>query len=65
VIESNESRGPLRVFTLVDLSRTTAEQLAESKLKMFTLSLVISIPFNRNCDERAGECGYVPSIFIF
>jgi hypothetical protein len=27
---------------------------------MFTLSLVISIPFNRNCDERAGECGYVP-----
>jgi hypothetical protein len=35
------------------------------KLKMFTLSHAISIPFNRNCDERAGECGYVPSMFIF
>jgi hypothetical protein len=35
------------------------------KLKMFTLSLVISIPFNRNCDEQADECGYVLSIFIF
>jgi hypothetical protein len=31
------------------------------RLKMFTLSLVISIPFNRNRDERAGECGYVTS----
>jgi hypothetical protein len=30
-IESNESRGPLRVFTLVDLSRAAIEQLAESK----------------------------------
>jgi hypothetical protein len=54
----------LRAFTLVDLSRTAIEQLAE-KLKMFTLSLGISIPFNRNCDERAGDCGSVPSIFIF
>jgi hypothetical protein len=30
-IESNESRGPLRAFTLVDPSRTAIEQLAESK----------------------------------
>jgi hypothetical protein len=29
--ESNESRGPLRAFTLVDLSRTAIEQLSESK----------------------------------
>jgi hypothetical protein len=35
------------------------------KMKMFTLLLVISVPFNRNCDEQDGECGYVPSIFIF
>jgi hypothetical protein len=31
------------------------------KLKMFTLSLVISNPLSRNRDERAGECDYVPS----
>jgi hypothetical protein len=30
-IESNESRGPLRAFTLADLNRTATEQLAESK----------------------------------
>jgi hypothetical protein len=30
-LESNESRRPLRAFTLVDLSRTAIEQLAESK----------------------------------
>jgi hypothetical protein len=30
-IESNESRGPLRAFKLVNLSRTAIEQLAESK----------------------------------
>jgi hypothetical protein len=30
-IKLNESRGPLRAFTLVDLSRTAIEQLAESK----------------------------------
>jgi hypothetical protein len=65
VIESNESRGPLRAFTLVDLSRTAIEQLADPNLKIFTLSLVISIPFKRNCDERAGECDYVPLMFIF
>jgi hypothetical protein len=28
---SNESRGPLRAFTLVDLSRKAIEELAESK----------------------------------
>jgi hypothetical protein len=63
-IESNESRRPLRAFALVDLSRTAIEQLAEPKAEN-VLSLVISIPFNRNCDERAGECGYVPSMIIF
>jgi hypothetical protein len=30
-IESNESRRPLRAFTLVDLSRTVIKQLAEPK----------------------------------
>jgi hypothetical protein len=30
-MELNEIRGPLRAFTLVDLSRTAIEQLAESK----------------------------------
>jgi hypothetical protein len=30
-IESNESRGPLRAFTLVDPSSRANEQLAESK----------------------------------
>jgi hypothetical protein len=30
-IESDESRGPLHAFTLVDLSRTAIGQLAESK----------------------------------
>jgi hypothetical protein len=53
------------VFTLVDPSRMAIEQLAESKAENVNMSLVVSIPFNRNCDERAGYCGYVPSIFIF
>jgi hypothetical protein len=30
-IELNESRGPLCVFTLVDLNRMAIEELAESK----------------------------------
>jgi hypothetical protein len=50
---------------LVDPSGTAIEQLAESKAENVHMSLVISIPFSRNCDERAGECGYIPSIFIF
>jgi hypothetical protein len=33
-------------------------------MKMVTLMLVISIPFNRNY-EQVGDRGYVPTIFIF
>jgi hypothetical protein len=65
-IESNESKGPLRAC--LHWSIRVARPLnswPNLKLKIFTLSLVILIPFNINCDERAGECGYVPSIFIF
>jgi hypothetical protein len=65
-IESNESKAPLRAR--LHWSIRVARRLNSGpnpKLKMFTLSLVISIPFNIDCDERAGECGYVLSIFIF
>jgi hypothetical protein len=65
-IKSNESKGPLRAH--LHWSIRVAQPLnswPNPNLKMFTLSLVMSIPFNINCDERAGECGYLPSIFIF
>jgi hypothetical protein len=60
-IESNKSRGPLcaHLHWLIQVARSL-NSWPNPELKMFPLSLVISIPFNRNCDERAGECGYVP-----
>jgi hypothetical protein len=65
-IESNESIGPLcsHLHWSIRVTRPL-NSWPSPKLKMFTLSLVISIPLNRNCDKRAGECGYVTSIFIF
>jgi hypothetical protein len=64
VIESNGSRGPLRSFTMVDLSRMAMEQLAESKAENVYI-VACHFDFIQQKLRRTGECGYVPSIFIF
>jgi hypothetical protein len=60
-IESNESRWLCaRLHWSIWVARPS-NSWPNPKLKLFTLSLVISIPFNRNRDERVVECSYVPS----
>jgi hypothetical protein len=61
VIELNESRGLCaRLYWSIWVARPL-NSWPKPKLTMSTLPLVISIPFCRNRDERAGECSYVPS----
>jgi hypothetical protein len=41
------------------------EQLAKSKVENVYIIACHFDSIIRNCDERAGECGYVLTIFIF
>jgi hypothetical protein len=44
------------LFTLFDLDPIAIEQQAELKLKIFTLTLSVLLPFSRSCEK----CAYVP-----
>jgi hypothetical protein len=43
-------------FALFDLHPMAIEQQAELKLKLFTLTLEVLLPFSRSCEK----CAYVP-----
>jgi hypothetical protein len=49
---------------MVDLSRVTIEQLAESKDEDCIVFFIL-ISFNKRCNDQVGGCGYVPSLFVF
>jgi hypothetical protein len=64
-IESNERRGPLRAFTLVGLSRTAIEQLAESKAENVYIVACHFDSIQQKLRRTSWWIFYVPSIFIF